>query len=73
MLIDVCDAQSQLADLVERAARGEEIVIAEDSRPVARLVAVEDRGPRRSGLAKGQLTDAFFEPLPDDELMAWEP
>jgi hypothetical protein len=29
-------------------------------------------GPRKPGLAKGRLTDAFFEPLPADELDAWQ-
>ena len=28
--------------------------------------------PRRPGLAKGRLTEAFFEPLPEDELAAWQ-
>jgi hypothetical protein len=27
---------------------------------------------RKPGLLKGQLGDAFFEPLPEDELKAWE-
>ncbi|MHC5767113.1 MAG: hypothetical protein ACYTXI_16120 [Nostoc sp.] len=28
--------------------------------------------PRTPGLLKGQLGDAFFEPLPEDELQEWE-
>lgn len=36
--------------------------------PDAAHVAVGDRAPRRPGIAKGRLTDAFFEPLTDDEL-----
>ena len=28
--------------------------------------------PRTPGLLKGQLGDAFFEPLPEDELQQWE-
>jgi hypothetical protein len=28
--------------------------------------------PRQPGLLKGQLGDAFFEPLPEEELRAWE-
>lgn len=27
---------------------------------------------RKAGLLKGQLGDAFFEPLPEEELNAWE-
>lgn len=28
--------------------------------------------PRTPGLLKGQLGDAFFEPLPEEELQQWE-
>jgi prevent-host-death family protein len=72
MLINVHDAKAQLSELLERAARGEQVVIAKRGRPIVRLVPVEDRSPRRPGIAKGRVTDAFFEPLPDDELAAWE-
>lgn len=30
------------------------------------------KAPRRPGLANGRPTDAFFEPLPADELAAWQ-
>jgi len=32
----------------------------------------ERRQPRTPGLLKGQLGDAFFEPLPEEELQQWE-
>lgn len=72
MLLNVHQAKAQLSELLERAARGEEIVIAKRGKPFVRLVRVEDREPRRPGVARGRLTDAFFEPLPDDELEAWD-
>jgi len=28
--------------------------------------------PRQPGILKGQLSDTFFEPLPEEELKAWE-
>ncbi|MGB3641422.1 MAG: hypothetical protein WBA39_28170 [Rivularia sp. (in: cyanobacteria)] len=28
--------------------------------------------PRTPGLLKGQLSDTFFEPLPEEELQQWE-
>jgi hypothetical protein len=28
--------------------------------------------PRQAGILSGQLSDAFFEPLPEEELKAWE-
>lgn len=72
MLIDVRDAKARLADLIERATQGEDIVIADCGKPMACLVSVEDGSRRRPGLAGGRVTDAFFEPLPDDELAVWE-
>ncbi len=71
MLVNIHRAKAQLSELLERAARGEEIVIAKRGKPFVRLVAIEDHAPRRPGLAKGRLTEAFFEPLPADELEAW--
>ena len=32
----------------------------------------EDQSPRTPGLLSGKLGDAFFEPLPEDELQQWE-
>jgi hypothetical protein len=39
---------------------------------VARLVPMIRGKPRRPGLASGRLTEAFVEPLPADELAAWQ-
>ena len=75
MIVNVHAAKTQLSKLIERALAGEEIVIARDSEPVVKLVALEKAEPRRQfGALKGELqvTDAFFAPLPADELAAWE-
>jgi hypothetical protein len=32
----------------------------------------ETISPRTPGLIPGKLSDAFFEPLPEEELQAWE-
>jgi prevent-host-death family protein len=72
MLVNVHEAKAQLSELLERAVRGEEIVIAKRGKPFVRLVPAATKEPRRPGLAKGEgLTDAFFEPLSDEELAAW--
>ena len=67
-------AKTQLSRLVVRASRGEEIVIARGSQPVARLVAI-DRPPlrRRFGAMRGRarVTAAFFEALPEAVLADW--
>jgi prevent-host-death family protein len=70
--VNVHEAKTHLSRLLERVAAGEEVVIARAGRPVARLVPINPMGPRKPGLAKGRLTDAFFEPLPADELDAWQ-
>jgi prevent-host-death family protein len=70
--INLHEAKAHLSELVGAAAAGEEIIIARSGVPMARLVPLEKPAPRRPGIAKGRLTDAFFEPLPEDELQAWE-
>jgi prevent-host-death family protein len=63
------DARAQLSRLVERAAEGEEIVIARSGRPVARLVALEKpRKKREFGFLKGEIwvSDDFDDPLPPE-------
>lgn len=66
--VNLYEAKTQLSALVERAARGEEIVIAKSGRPMARLVAVSPRtSPRTLGQWKGRVTIGpdFDEPLTD--------
>lgn len=68
-------AKTQLSRLVERAVAGEEVVIARGRIPVVRLVPVH--APvveRRFGAMRGRakVTRAFFSPLPQEELTAWE-
>jgi prevent-host-death family protein len=67
--VNLYDAKTNLSNLVERAARGEEIVIAKAGRPLARLVPLARRTtPRPLGLLAGQVTVGadFDDPLPDD-------
>jgi prevent-host-death family protein len=70
--VNVHEAKTTLSQLLERAHAGEEIIIAKGGTPYARLVPLEAPRPRKAGLLKGKLDDAFFEPLPDAELRAWE-
>ena len=67
--VDIRHAKTHLSRLVEAAAGGEEIVIAEHNRPVARLVALEPAPPpppRKPGGWEGRLwmADDFDAPLP---------
>jgi prevent-host-death family protein len=67
--VNLYDAKTNLSALIERAARGEEIVIAKAGRPLARLVPLARRTtPRPLGLLAGKVTvrEDFDDPLPDD-------
>jgi len=70
--VNLHEAKTHLSELVSAAAAGEEVIIAKAGKPLARLVPLPSPAPRKPGLAKGRVTDAFFESLPDDELAAWE-
>ncbi len=73
-IVTVHRAKTHLSKLIVRALAGEEIIIARGDVPAVRLVPVATAQPRRMpGVWKGmiEVTDAFFEPLPPDELEAW--
>lgn len=73
--ITVHEAKTHLSKLIDRACAGEEVVISRGDTPVVRLVPVVAPKPRRKfGAMKGRASTSrsFFEPLPDDELAAWE-
>jgi prevent-host-death family protein len=64
---NVADAKARLSDLVRRALRGEDVVIARDNKPLVRLVPLAAEGARTPGSAKGQVTIApDFDRTPDD-------
>jgi antitoxin (DNA-binding transcriptional repressor) of toxin-antitoxin stability system len=72
--ITIHKAKTELSRLIEKACRGEEIVIARGKTPVVRLVAIVDKsGQRKPGVLRGKLKvgPEFFEPLPQEELDAW--
>lgn len=78
--VNVHEAKTNLSRLLAQVEAGEEVVIARNGEPVARLVPVKKRGKRQFGSWKGRvkLDDAifndsfFFDPLPEEELAAWE-
>jgi len=72
-MVNMHEAKTHLSRLVERAAKGEEIVIAKAGRPVARLVPVEaSQEPRTPGAWKGRVWIADdFDELPADILAAF--
>lgn len=72
--VNVHQAKTQLSRLLARVEAGEDVVIARRGEPVARLVPCKPRGKRRFGSMKGKIfvDDSILDPLPDDELAAWE-
>ena len=65
--INIYEAKTRLSELIDRAAAGEEVVIAKAGKPVARLVPLRVR-ERVPGGWKGKIWIApdFDAPLPDD-------
>lgn len=71
-IVNVHEAKTHLSRLLEDVRAGHEIVIARAGKPCARLVPLDEVVSRPMGFVKGRLTRAFFAPLPEDELSAWE-
>lgn len=74
-IYNLYEAKTHLSQLVERAARGEQIVIAKAGVPLARLVAVpKAKEKRKPGGWKGKIriADNFDDPLPIDLQTAFE-
>jgi prevent-host-death family protein len=70
-VVNIHQAKTHLSRLVERAAAGEEIVIAKSGKPIARLVPfTDDRSPRLPGSMRGRIRVAedFDAPLPPEIL-----
>ena len=53
---NIAEAKARFSELVQKAMVGEEIVIAKDNKPVARLVPFAAQGKKRTpGSAKGKI------------------
>ena len=72
--VNVHEAKTNLSRLLAQVEGGEEVSIARNGKPVAQLVACQRRSKRQPGTLKGKIfvPDSFFDPLPEDELRAWE-
>ncbi|MCY4254793.1 MAG: type II toxin-antitoxin system prevent-host-death family antitoxin [Gammaproteobacteria bacterium] len=73
-VVNVHQAKTHLSRLLMQVEGGEEVVIARNGTPVARLVGAKTRGRRQPDLFKEKVVipDSFFDPLPEEELRAWE-
>ena len=75
MQLNVYEAKTRLSELLDRAAAGDEVVIARHGRPVARLVRYEAlrAGRTLGGLAgRVRMAENFDAPLPDHLIAAFE-
>lgn len=66
--VNLYEAKTHLSSLVDRAAAGEEIVIAKHGKARVRMIAVEEEKPRRFGANIAGVTfisDDFDEPDPE--------
>jgi prevent-host-death family protein len=73
-MVTVHEAKTNLSKLIAEVLAGGEVVIAKGKEPAVKLVPVNQPKPKRMpGRLKGKimLTEAFFEPLSDDELALW--
>lgn len=74
--VNIHDAKTHLSRYVERVSAGETIILCRRNRPVAEIRPLPQTAlePRPFGLGKGTFTvpPSFFEPLPDDEIAAFE-
>ena len=69
------EAKTRFGELLDRVAKGEEVVITRHDKPVARLVPYGGEQPKRGfGSMRGRATigPECWEPLPEEELKLWE-
>ncbi|MFT4297182.1 MAG: type II toxin-antitoxin system prevent-host-death family antitoxin [Micropruina sp.] len=71
-VVKVQYAKTHLSALLNAVERGEEIVVSRGDRPVAKLVPLKETEEREFGFVAYQVPDSFVEPLPEEELAAWE-
>lgn len=73
-IVHLRQAKTQLSRRLAQVERGEKVSIVRSDEPVTRLVSCRPPAKRQFGALRGQIwiDDRFFEPLPEDELVAWE-
>jgi len=69
MQVSLIEAATRLSDLVDAAIDGEEVILLNGDRPIAKITSIEvrKRRPAKAGSAKGLvwMSDDFDEPLED--------
>jgi len=76
--VNLFEVKAKLSEYLDRAMRGERIVICRHNKPVAELRAIEEvrTEPRPIGPLRGRPTfeipPSFFDPLSQEELDLWD-
>lgn len=74
-IYNLYEAKTSLSRLVDRAAKGEEIILSKAGKPLAKLVPFHSKpGPRQPGGWEGQvrISEDFDAPLPPEIEDAFE-
>ena len=76
--VNIFELKARLSEYLKRVDAGEHVVICRHNTPMATLTRVAEArlSPRVVGPMHGapafEVAGSFFEPLPDEELAAWE-
>lgn len=72
-VINVHEAKTHLSKILDQVRDdGQEIILAKGGRPYAKLVPLNLGDKRPLGFVPGKISDAFFDPLPPEELDRWQ-
>ena len=69
--VNIYDAKTQLSQLVDKAAAGQDVVVCRNGKPLVRITRLQEKKSRvKFGVLKGKvrIADDFDAPLPDDVL-----
>ena len=71
--VNVHEAKTTLSKLLAQVEAGEEVVIARNGKPVAKLVSCDQGDTLYYGCWKGKVNipDSFFDPMTEEELKLW--
>jgi prevent-host-death family protein len=74
--VNMHEAKSQLSKLVDLAHQGEDVIIARNGKPTARIVPIETEPKRLRPIGldvgKGWVGENFNDPMPEDFMKAFE-
>jgi prevent-host-death family protein len=75
IMVNIAEAKAKLSELIDAAARGDQVIICNRNEPVAELRPVETvKTPRdlTPVYPDWSIDPAFFDPLDDTDLDAWD-